>query len=226
MFGVYVQSPAAEQVTVPLVGWVRTVNVSEAPSGSLPVRLKLLATSWGVVMDASSAVGGWLSTTIESPPIAAALDVAGFVARTFIQLGKLVYSSCQQHTSSSSVIPAESPADVTVEMANEYKRRRMEATPAPSPWSIRGDLATLKAVFGKWLGSECGLLAANPFANVKPPKCDEPDVRIVTAEETDALFAWLEKRWNKWRLPAVYLEVAARVKAARTLEREPPWGSP
>jgi len=52
-------------------------------------------------------------------------------------------------------------------------------------------LARLKAIFGKWLGSECGLLDSNPFAKVKPPKCDEPDMRIV--------------------LPAVYLEVAALV---------------
>jgi integrase len=99
------------------------------------------------------------------------------------------------------------PADVTPAMANEYKRRRAEAK--VSPWSIKGDLATLKAVFGKWLGRECGLLTSNPFATVKPPKCDDPDVRIVTAEESAALFKWFRERWNNWRLPLVYLEVAA-----------------
>lgn len=93
------------------------------------------------------------------------------------------------------------PADVTPAMANEYKRRRAEAE--VSPWSIKGDLATLKAVFGKWLGRECGLLTSNPFANVKPPKCDDPDVRIVTAEESMALFKWFGERWNNWRLPLV-----------------------
>lgn len=51
--------------------------------------------------------------------------------------------------------------------------------------------------------------AANPFANVKAPRCDEPDVRIVSADESAALFAWLGERWNNWRLPLVYLEVAA-----------------
>jgi len=99
------------------------------------------------------------------------------------------------------------PADVTPAIANEYKRRRAEAK--VSPWSIKGDLATLKAVFGKWLGRECGLLTSNPFANVKPPKCDDPDVRIVTAEESASLFKWFGERWNNWRLPLVYLEVAA-----------------
>jgi integrase len=55
------------------------------------------------------------------------------------------------------------------------------------------------------------LLASNPFANVKPPKCDEPDVRIVSADETGALLAWLADRWNNWRMPAIYLEIAALV---------------
>ena len=77
-----------------------------------------------------------------------------------------------------------SPADVTPEMANEFKRRRAEDERGLSAWTIKGNIAGLKAIFGKWLGKECGLLdpAANPFANVKPPRCDEPDVRIVTAE--------------------------------------------
>ncbi len=106
---------------------------------------------------------------------------------------------------------AESPANITPDMANEYKRKRAEAKPAPSPWTVRGDLSTLRAVFGKWLGRECGLLETNPFANVKPLKCDDPDVRIVSADETKLLFAWLAERWNGWRLLAVYLEVAALV---------------
>jgi len=58
---------------------------------------------------------------------------------------------------------------------------------------------------------ECGLLDANPFANVKAPRCDDPDVRIVSAQETADLFAWLGERWNNWRLPLVYLEVAALI---------------
>jgi integrase len=103
-----------------------------------------------------------------------------------------------------------SPADITADMANEYKRRRAEDERRLSAWTVRGDLSTLRAIFGKWLGRECGLLdaAANPFANVKPPKCDEPDVRIVTAKETVDLFAWLGKRWNNWQLPMIYLDVA------------------
>jgi hypothetical protein len=99
------------------------------------------------------------------------------------------------------------PADFTPAMAQDYKRRRSDAK--VSPWTIKGELAKLKSLFGKWLCVELGLLTANPFAHVKPPKCDDPDVRIVTADETAALFAWLGNRWNHWQLPLVYLEVAA-----------------
>lgn len=104
-----------------------------------------------------------------------------------------------------------SPADVTPEMANEYKRRRAEDERGLSPWTIRSDVSVLKAIFGKWLGRECGLLKSNPFENVRPPRCDDPEVRIVSAEETADLFAWLATRWNDWRLPLVYLEIAAIV---------------
>ena len=42
-----------------------------------------------------------------------------------------------------------------------------------------------------------------------PPRCDDPDVRIVSAAESKDLFDWLAERWNNWRLPLAYLEVAA-----------------
>lgn len=102
-----------------------------------------------------------------------------------------------------------SPGALTCDQANDYKRRRAAQT--PSPWTIRGELTTLKAVFGKWLCRECGLLSENPFRNVKAPKCDEPAIRIVSASESTALFAWLNERWNHWRLPIVYLQIAALV---------------
>lgn len=103
----------------------------------------------------------------------------------------------------------ESPGLITAELAEEWKRRRMEATPAPSPWTVKGDLSTLRTVFGKWLTRKCKLLSANPFAEVEPPLCDIPDVRIVSADEIAALFKWFNARWNNWRLPVVYLQTAA-----------------
>ena len=103
------------------------------------------------------------------------------------------------------VLIATWPSRESVSRCNEYKRRRAER--GLSAWTIKGDLSTLKAIFGTVTDQECGPLTANPFANVRPPKCDEPDVRLVTADESADLFAWLGDRWNDWRLPIVYLEV-------------------
>ncbi|MEQ8784647.1 MAG: hypothetical protein RIC55_00025 [Pirellulaceae bacterium] len=100
------------------------------------------------------------------------------------------------------------PAEITPEMASEWKQKRAEGN--ASPWSIKGDLATIKAAYNR-LRDDCRLVAENPFAGVKPPKCDEPDVRIVTAGERSALYEWLTDRWGDWQLPVVYLEVAATV---------------
>lgn len=100
---------------------------------------------------------------------------------------------------------AKTPADVTPAMAQEYKERRTEE--AVSAWTIKGELAKLKAAFGKRLQKELGLLTSNPFANVKLPRCDDPEVRIITTAESKALVEWLSTRWNDWQLPLIYLEV-------------------
>jgi site-specific recombinase XerD len=101
---------------------------------------------------------------------------------------------------------AKVPADVTPAMAQEYKQRRIAEK--VSPWTVKGNLAMLKAAFGKRLTKELGLIPSNPFANVTLPRCDDPEVRIVTPEETKALVEWLSKRWNDWELPLVYPPVA------------------
>jgi len=102
---------------------------------------------------------------------------------------------------------AAGPADITPAIATEFKRKRAEK--GHSPWTIRSDLSTLKATFGKWLVKECGFLVDNPFKDVKAPRCDDPEVRIVSAAEQDELFAWFGERWNNWQLPLTYLRVAA-----------------
>lgn len=104
---------------------------------------------------------------------------------------------------------AGTPAGITAAMANEFKRIRAEKP--SSPWTIKGDLATLRAVFGKWLVAECGLLQLNPFEGIKPPRCDDPEIRIVSAAETMSLHKWLGDRWNNWRIPLTYLQVASLI---------------
>jgi len=100
-----------------------------------------------------------------------------------------------------SVSPAESQKSDA--RAQEYKQRRTEEK--VSAWTIEGNVAMLKATFGKRLEKELGLLASNPFANV--PRCDDLEVRIIATAESKALVEWLSTRWNDWQLLLAYLEV-------------------
>jgi hypothetical protein len=89
------------------------------------------------------------------------------------------------------------PGVVTQEMAKQYKLKRLKGC---MPETVKGDLNELKTVFGKWLVEECGILAANPFEGVDPPKVDKRDPRIIAPQERDELVAWLAARWDNWRL--------------------------
>lgn len=102
---------------------------------------------------------------------------------------------------------ARGPADITAAMAQAFKEKRKEEK--LSSWTIKGDLSQLRAIYRKWLGKVCGLVDANPFADVAAPRCDAPEVRIVSTLESQALFDWLARRWGGWELPQVYLRVAA-----------------
>lgn len=100
------------------------------------------------------------------------------------------------------------PGSVTTDMAKQYKLKRLATC---KPETVRGDLNELSIVFGKWWVGECGILAANPFEGVDPPKVDRRDPRIIGRQERDALMTWLAEMWDRWRLPLLFLEVKAGV---------------
>ena len=76
---------------------------------------------------------------------------------------------------------------------------------------MRGDINELTIIFGKWFGETLKILAANPFADVVPPKVDKLEPRFVTADEHGQFLAWLAKGWPEWRLPLLFLEVKATI---------------
>lgn len=101
---------------------------------------------------------------------------------------------------------ARGPAEITPTMAQAFKAKRAEQGLAP--WTIKSNLSILRSLWGRWWGKRTiGILDSNPFADVRAPKVDEPDVRIITSDEAKALFGWLQERWNGWKLPLVYLRV-------------------
>lgn len=102
----------------------------------------------------------------------------------------------------------EGPGSVTTEMAKKYKLERLRTC---VPETVKGDLNELNTVFGKWWREVCGILAANPFEGVEPPKVDKRDPRIITPQERVALNEWLAANWDGWRTPLLFLEVKANV---------------
>lgn len=100
------------------------------------------------------------------------------------------------------------PGAVTVDMAKRYKLERLKTC---VPETVKGDLNELNTVFGKWFVAECGILGANPFEGVEPPKVDKREPRLIERTERDALMGWLAARWDNWRLPLLFLEVKASI---------------
>ncbi|MBN2023395.1 MAG: phage integrase N-terminal SAM-like domain-containing protein [Pirellulales bacterium] len=101
------------------------------------------------------------------------------------------------------------PDDITPRMAETYKLMRAED--GYEPRTIRNDINNLSIVYGLWWRNVCKILDANPFAEVVPPKEDKVPPRIVTPEEKQRFFSWLENRWPGWRLPVLLLEVKAAI---------------
>lgn len=97
------------------------------------------------------------------------------------------------------------PAEITPEMAEDYKEIRLKKGRAID--TIRGNLVTLRSIYGKWWIKTCKVLLANPFADIDKPKSDRRPPRIVSAEEHQAFLDWLSKECDDWRLPIVFLEV-------------------
>ncbi|WP_437200762.1 tyrosine-type recombinase/integrase [Planctomicrobium sp. SH664] len=108
----------------------------------------------------------------------------------------------------------ESPADVTSEMAEQYKVFRIDAGKAVA--TVASDLNNLRVIYRKWWIKTIRLLTANPFEPVEPPKREKWKPRVLSDEEQQSFLDWLEKRWNGWRMPVLFLEVKARIGARIT----------
>ncbi len=101
------------------------------------------------------------------------------------------------------------PADISLGLAKNYIMVRSEAE--LSPYTIRGTITKLSAIWGKWLIKEAEVLSMNPWKDIEKPKVDEPEPRYIELEEEKAFFDWLLMRWDGWRLPVLFFTVAGLV---------------
>lgn len=102
---------------------------------------------------------------------------------------------------------SQGPHDITEDDARQFKQKR--TAQGKSPVTVAGNLNKLSVIWSKWLIEELGLQLANPWEHVEHPKVDEPEPRYIEPAEAQAFFSWLSKRWDGWRLPALFFEVKA-----------------
>lgn len=110
---------------------------------------------------------------------------------------------------------ARGPADITESMAKQYKIARIGE--GLSAHTVGGNLNKFSVIWRKWLIEECGLVAENPWEKIEHPKTDRLRPRIITSDEQALFLEWLERRWEGWRLPALFLRVKASI-GCRLLE--------
>jgi len=94
-------------------------------------------------------------------------------------------------------------------MGERYKMRRLRD--GYSPWTVRGNLNTLRIVYRKWWMKTAKILTDNPFEEIEFPKVDRKPPRIILPEEVHAFLDWLSARWDGWRFPILFLEVKGLV---------------
>jgi integrase len=94
-------------------------------------------------------------------------------------------------------------------MAEEYKVKRLNA--GLSVYTVKENLNTLNVFYNRWFIKTCKILRKNSFDGVEPSKVDNRPPRLVFPGEQEAFLKWLFERWDKWRLPILFLEVKALV---------------
>ena len=81
-------------------------------------------------------------------------------------------------------------------MAQTFVVKRMKGKQDEKPLSprtVEGNIGNLSIVFGHWFRDTLKIVSIDPFADVEPPKYDKKPPRIITAEESEAIFDWLQE---------------------------------
>ena len=129
---------------------------------------------------------------------------------------------------------ARGPGDITVSVAKEFKSiymgqqftrtkvkepkvwkgRGRKPNPVVEPTSVSRSARTvastlnkLRVIWSKWFIEELECVSENPWESVAPPKVDKLAPRYLTGDEVAAFFAWLNERWQGWRLPVLFFTV-------------------
>jgi integrase len=109
---------------------------------------------------------------------------------------------------------AEGPGDITVSLAKEFSTRYGKEK---SAFTVASRLRKHKVIWEKWFIRRLGLVETNPWKEVESPKLPKLTPNYLKSEQIARFFAWLEKRWDGWRLPILFFTVKGLV-GCRILE--------
>jgi site-specific recombinase XerD len=126
--------------------------------------------------------------------------------------GKTLDSYVKHVTAFSHWSGTKGPADVTPALAAKYRhhlqtKKCRAGKVGQSPHTVVSTLGTLTSVWHRWFVTELKICATNPWAEVDPPKTDEPVVRFADDATVEKFLAWLADRFPGWAMPTVLVRV-------------------
>ena len=69
---------------------------------------------------------------------------------------------------------------------------------------MRSRLNKLRCLWSRWLIAELKLVTTNPWEQVALPKVDKPEIRLLSPAEINQFLAWLDERFQGWKLPRLF----------------------
>ena len=115
---------------------------------------------------------------------------------------------------------ASGPGDVTPVRAQNWAdhyatapARRKKGGSDPNSVSLRSGhtavsvIEAVAAIFQKWLLDDLKITSMNPFAHVKPPKTDKPEIMIASDAVLANFDKWLTERFGDWQLPKLFFAI-------------------
>src|SRR5262249_41357751 len=101
-------------------------------------------------------------------------------------------------------IEAEGPGDISVRMAKDFCQRYGKDK---SAFTLASRLRKHKVIWEKWFVRRLGLVEVNPWKDVESPKLPKLTPNYIKPEQIARFFAWMEKRWDGWRVPILFFTV-------------------
>jgi integrase len=101
------------------------------------------------------------------------------------------------------------PADFSDKTARDFKlwmaeQKRGDGSPRYSPNTVCGYLNKLSVLWTRWFIEELRFELVDPWQEVKPPKMDKENMRVLSEEEEKAFFGWIKMSYGEVRIAYLY----------------------